>query len=242
MVRTRAALALVLSLLLIPLFGCGDESATGTADQTVESTDPDAENDLIQAMIDRESIVFRTGSITLNDLFPTSGADSAAESAFLANVVEVTPGRAFKDILEDDTSHVEQVPFDDAAADWRTFHVRVEIIERYLGDVQPGDHLALGLAFGSQPPLNVVADGLVSIGRIVAFTKPGSFVVDYDPTITPVLWDGAFLSPVDGEQVPFPALSEGGQPDPLVSLMDTLTELRILSERVLADGTSAPSR
>ena len=92
MVRTRAALALVLSLLLIPLFGCGDESATGTADQTVESTDPDAENDLIQAMIDRESIVFRTGSITLNDLFPTSGADSAAESAFLANVVEVTRG------------------------------------------------------------------------------------------------------------------------------------------------------
>jgi len=52
--------------------------------------------------------------------------------------------------------------------------------------------------------------------------------VTYDPAITPVLWNGAFLSPVDGDQVPWPVLSEaaGSSGASVVSHFDTLSELR----------------
>ena len=74
--------------------------------------------------------------------------------------------------------------------------------------------------------MEVVSEGLVSMGDIVVFTSPGDFFAPYDTSI-PVVLDGAFLSPVEGDRVPFPAVSEGGgAAASLVSRLDTLPELR----------------
>ncbi len=215
------AAVLVLGCLLA---ACGqDKDQAGNAEQASS-----AQTALIEAMVNREEIAQRASGLTLAELFPDAGHSKVLDDAFRADVVSVDAGRAFGDHMDaDPNTGVEVRDFDDPEASWRSFHVRVKVVEVYSGDVEVGTELTLGLAFGRGLDEKVVSEGLMSMGQIVALTALGDFVVPYDPSITPVVWDGAFLSPVEGELVPWPAVSEGEGPEAsMVSRFDTLPELR----------------
>ncbi len=199
----------------------GSGSATEQSPAALETA-------LIEAMVSREDIVERASSLTLAELFPAAGASKVLADAFRADVVHVDEGRAFVDTFDPaQASGIEEIAFDDPRADWRSFHVRLKVLESYSGDVEVGSEVTIGIAFGRDVEMKIVAEGLMSMSELVVFTAPGDFVVPYDPTIRPVLWDGAFLSPVEGDQVPWPAVSEGGGHEAsLVSNFDNLSELR----------------
>ena len=220
----RSAVALI-ALCLVG--ACGQATpGSGSAGASSELSPEAAEAALIEAMVNRASMGARASGLTFTELFPQVGESRALADAFRADVVAVEAGRAFGGSLDFDDDPFGEVPFDDPEADWRSFHVRVQVVEVFSGDVTVGQELTIGLAFGSGLEMEVVSEGLVSMGDIVVFTRPGDFVVPYDPSITPVVWDGAFLSPVEGDRVPFPAVSLEGGAAPAVSRFDTLSELR----------------
>jgi hypothetical protein len=202
---------------------CGSSSAE-SASSPAAARDPGAA--LIDVMIARESIVSRGNGLTVEDLF----AKSAGVDSFRAEVVEVMAGKAFNDVSVDPDSHAEEVSFDDDAADWRTFHVRVRVLEVFGGDVTPNSEVTLGLGFGDDLSVDIVRDGLLSMEEIVVFTDPENHVFSYDPAVRGVLNDGAFLSPVDdGGAVPFPMLTDNGYPSKLIDAIDSLADLRAAS-------------
>lgn len=203
------------------LAACGSASVGQASSPVGQASSRDPEVDLIDAMIARESIVARQGGLTVKDLF----AESGGVDSFRAEVVEVMPGKAF-----DDGSHAQQVPFDAGTADWRTFHVRVRVEEVFGGDETPNSEVTLGLAFGRDLSAGIVSGGQLSMEEIVVFTDSDSDVFSYDPTVQAVLYDGAFLSPVDGDTVPFPVLTHSGYPSKLIDAIDSLAELRAASE------------
>jgi len=217
----------VLALALVCLVTACGQATPGSGSGGASELQPEAaEAALIEAMVNREAIVARASGLTFAELFPQAGQSEVLADAFRADVVAVEAGRAFGGSLDFDDDPFGEVPFDDPEADWRSFHVRVEVVEVFSGDVTVGQELTIGLAFGSGLEMEVVSAGLMSMGNIVVFTRPGGFVVPYDPSITPVVRDGAFLSPVEGDRVSFPAVSEGGGEASLVSRLDTLPELR----------------
>jgi hypothetical protein len=200
-------------------------SACGSSSAGPATRDPQAE--LIDVMIARESIASRAGGLAVDDLFAKSGG----VDSFRAEVVEVTAGRAYNDVLTDEKSHAEEVSFDDGTADWRTFHVRVRVLEVFGGDETPNSEVTLGLAFGGDLSIEIVSGGLLSMEEIVVFTDPENDVFSYDPTVQGVLNDGAFLSPVDdGGTVPFPVLTDNGYSSKLIDAVDSLADLRTASQ------------
>ena len=203
------------------LAACGSASVGQASSPDGQASSRDPEVDLIDAMIARESVVARQGGLTVEDLFAKSGE----VDSFRAEVVEVMPGKAF-----DDVSPAEEVPFDADSADWRTFHVRVRVQEVFHGDETPSSEVTLGLAFGRDLGTEIVNGGLLSMEEIVVFTDADSDVFSYDPTVQAVLYDGAFLSPVDGDTVPFPVLTHNGYSPKLIDAIDSLAELRAASE------------
>jgi hypothetical protein len=208
------------------LSACGSSSA-GPASSPAGPAARDPGAALIEAMIARESIADRAAGWTVQDLFAKSGG----VDSFRAEVVGVQAGKAFNDVLSDVDPHSEEVSFDDGSADWRTFHVRVRVLEVFGGDETPNSEVTLGLAFGGDLGIEIVSGGLSSMEGIVVFTHPESHVFSYDPTVQSVLNDGAFLSPVDGGTVPFPALTHSGGYSPkLIGAIDTLAELRAAGE------------
>lgn len=219
----------VVALLLVGLVGACGQTTTGQDSGSGSQRDPAAsEAALIEAMINRESIASRASNLTLDELFPRTGQSEVLDNAFRADVISVDAGRAFGDHMDGTPeTGIEELPFDDPKASWRSFEVQVKVTELYSGDVKPGSELTIGLAFGRGLDLEVVSEGLLSMGEIVVFTALGGFVVPYDPSITPVVWDGAFLSPVEGGRVPWPAVTEdGGFEAEVASNFDTLIELR----------------
>ncbi len=226
--RFRSAVAL---LLVCAVAACGQATAGSGDGSASEESAAAFEAELIQTMIGREEGVVRTGKLTLAGLFPAAGQSDVLADAFRADVLSVEVGRTFTNNVDENyevVGPVHEVPFDDPRADWRSFEVRVKVAEVYWGDVTAGTELTIGLAFSVQTDLKVITEGFASMGQLVVFTAHGDFVVPYDPAVTPVLWDGAFLSPVDGDQVPWPVLSEaaGSSGDSVVSHFDTLSELR----------------
>lgn len=212
-------------VLALALSACGSSSA-GPASSPAGPASHDPEAELIDVMIARESIVNRGGSFTVEDLFAKSGG----VDSFRAEVVEVTAGKAFNDVSTDKDPHAEEVSFDDDAADWRTFHVRVRVLDVFGGDVTPNSEVTLGLGFGDDLSAEIVSGGLLSMDEIVVFTAPESDVFSYDPAVQAVLNDGAFLSPVNGDTVPFPVLTDNGYSPKLIDAIDSLADLRAASE------------
>jgi hypothetical protein len=215
-----AVAAAMVAMGSVVLSACGSSSVGQSSPSVGEGTSLDPEADLVDAMIARESIVSRAGVLTIDDLFAKSGE----VDSFRAEVVGVEPGKAFND------PHAEDVPFDDGAADWRTFHVRVRVLEVFGGDDTPNSEVTFGLAFGRDLSHEIVSGGLLSMGEIVVFTYPDADVFSYAPAVQGVFYDGAFLSPVDGGSVPFPVLTDNGQhSSKLIDAIDSLTELRAAS-------------
>ncbi len=218
----------VLGLLLVCLVGACGHVRSGSGDGSTSESAAAFEAELIQAMVGKEEGALRP-TLTLAEMYPGVGQSKVVADAFRADVVGVDAGRAFNNFDENfERTPLQEVPFDDPRADWRSFEVRVKVAEVYWGDVTAGTELALGLTFNAQTELTVVSEGFASMGEVVVFTATGDFVVPYDPTIIPVLWDGAFLTPVEGERVPWPVLSEPGSGAPVVPDLDTLAELRQL--------------
>lgn len=225
--RLRSAASLLL-VVLVAACGQATTAGSGTGSASEESASS-LEAELIQTMVDREQAVLRPSRLTLLELFPVAGQSEVLADAFRADVLSVDPGRGFDNNLDENMvvlGPVQEVPFDDPRADWRSFEVRVKVAEVYWGEVTVGTELTIGLAFDAGTELNLVSGGFASMGQVVAFTARGDFVVPYDPAITPVLWDGAFLSPVYGDRVPWPVLSEPGSGASVVSHLDTIAELR----------------
>jgi hypothetical protein len=208
------------------LAACGSASVGQASSPAGQASSRDPEADLIDAMIARESIVSRGGGLTVDDLFSKSGG----VDSFRAEVVEVTAGQAFNDVLTDKDPHSVKVSFDDGTADWRTFHVRVRVLEVFGGDETANSEVTLGLGFGDGISIETVSGGLLSMEEIVVFTAPENQVFSYDPAVRAVLNDGAFLSPVEGGNVPFPVLTDNGYPSKLIDAIDSLAELRAASE------------
>ena len=98
--------------------------------------------------------------------------------------------------------------------------------EVFGGDETPNSEVTLGLAFGRDLSIGIVSGGLLSMEEIVVFTDSDSAVFSYDPAVQAVLYDGAFLSPVDRGTVPFPMLTNNGYSRRLVDAIDSLAELR----------------
>lgn len=205
---------------------CGASSVGQASSSAGQASSRDPEADLIDAMIARESIVGGSRGLTVEDLF----AESGGVDSFRAEVVEVMPGKAFNDVSVDEDSHAEEVPFDAGTADWRTFHVRVRVQDVFGGDETPNSEVTLGLVFGRDLSIEIVSGGWLSMEEIVVFTDTYSDVFSYDPAVQAVLYDGAFLSPVDGGTVPFPVLANNGYSPKLIDAIDSLTELRAASE------------
>lgn len=228
MPKLSSAVALALVCLVD---SCGQETTDKPRSGSLaEETSTASEAAFIEAMVNREDIAQRASNLTLAELFPRTGQSKVLADAFRADVVSVDAGRAFGDHFDGDPkTGIEDLAFDDPDASWRSFEVTIQVVEVYSGDVKVNTALTIGLAFGREIEMNVVSDGLMSMGQIAVFTAQGDFVVPYDRSITPVVRDGAFLSPVEGDQVPWPAL--GGSMDSegsLVSQIETLTELRQL--------------
>ncbi len=224
----RSAVAL---LLICVVAGCG-QATPGSGDGSASEESAAAfEAELIQTMVGREEAVVRPGKLTFAELFPASGQSEDLADAFRASVLSVDVGRTFTDNVDENyevKGPVHEVPFDDPRADWRSFEVRVKVAEAYWGDVTAGKEVTIGLAFTAQTEVKVVTEGFASMGQFVVFTARRDFVVPYDPAVIPVLWDGAFLSPIEGERVPWPVLSDaaGSSGASMVSHFDTLSELR----------------
>lgn len=217
-------------LILVCLVGACGQATTDEpgSDSLAEESPAVSEAALIEAMVNREDIAQRASNHTLAELFPLTGPSEVLAAAFRADVLSVDAGRAFGDHFDEDPkTGIEELAFDNPNASWRSFEVTLQVVEVYSGDVKVGAELTIGLAFGREIELNVISEGLKSMGQIAIFTAQGDFVVPYDESITPVVQDGAFLSPVEGDKVPWPAV--GGSTDSqesLVSQLDTLTELR----------------
>jgi hypothetical protein len=220
-VATKSAVILAWAL-----SACGSSSAGQSSSSARQPASHDPESELIDAMIAKESITARACCPTINDLFSKSGG----LDSFRAEVVEVEAGKAFNDVSIDKDPHSEEVPFDSNSADWRTFHVRMRVIEVFGGDETPNSEVTLGLGFGADLSTEIVSGGLLSMDEIVVFTYRDSAVFSYDPTLQSVLYDGAFLSPVDDGTVPFPVLTSNGYPSKLIEAIDTLAELRAAGE------------
>lgn len=229
----RAATTGVLACLLTVSCSQGDSTRVAPGSDAA-SPNSEAEQAFIQAMISREQIASRARTPTVNLLFLLNGTGGILDDAFRAEVVDVRPGIGIASNMDEnsDTTGPRQVSFDDPQADARTFEVRVRVLETFAGDVRPGDELVLGLAFGSGLELQTVVDGVTNMGEVVTFTDRGEFVMPYDPSVTPILLDGAFLSPVRGDQVPWPAIAKGSILPQLVAKIDTLSELRTIATRV----------
>jgi len=217
-----------LTALGVLMTACGS-SATSTAEGDLPSA-AKAENDLVAALVSRQAQVSYAEGVTLDELFPSHGEESELDS-FRGSVLEVQAGRAFDDIAE--RAVAEPVAFDDPKADWRTFEVHAKVIESFTGQAQPGDEITFGLVFGSDMKIETVEQGLVAMGEFVAFTYDAPATPAFDSSIAQVLQDGAYLSPVDGDRVPFPAIAdqEGEVTDAYVAQIDTLAELRALADR-----------
>ena len=131
---------LALAATLVVLSACGQSVSEPPQATAPAQSDPQAEEAVVRAMINREAIVLYASVPTVEDLFPADpGQRSVAAGGFLADVVGVQPGRAFHDKPE--LSVPEPVPFDDPSASWRTFHVSVRVVETFVGDSKPGDEL-----------------------------------------------------------------------------------------------------
>lgn len=191
---------------------------------------PEEEAALVEALVNRQAIASYPEDYwpSFNDLFPSSGQSEVLESAFLADVERVEPGLAYASSAD---GQIELASFEDERAEWRTFRVDVRVTETFAGDVEAGEQVALGFAFGSSLEQSVVEDGFTSMGQIVAFTEHGK-TASGDPSLVPVLANAAFVSPVDGQSVLFPALQAGGVGQPeLAARFDTLEELRSVEAR-----------
>lgn len=239
MVSSWRATVIVLTGLsgLALISGCGGLQAGETSQV---GSHPEDEAALVDALVNRQAIVSSSAGYwpTLSELFPADNSSAILRDAFRAEVVDVDPGVAFAGTLDGEPGQIELPTFDDESAQWRSFHVNVRVSEVFAGPMETGQLVTLGIAFGSNLEQSVVENGFTSMGEVVAFTANGDFVVPYDESLVPVLYDAAFLSPVDQGAVPFPALQEAGAgQDELAAQMDTLEELRAVS----SEATETPS-
>lgn len=221
----------VAALLMCFVTACGPTTSMPGSGSRPDKSMEIAEAALVNAMMNREAIAQRASELTLDELFPARGRSEILASAVRANVLGVDEGRAFGDRMSggSDTTTIPELPFDDPAASWRSFEVRVRVVEVYAGDAKVDSEITIGLAFGKELERSVVIDGLMSMDQIVVFIARGDFVVPYDSALLPVVRDGAFLSPVEGERVPWPALAEERPEAGVLSNFDTLAELRSIT-------------
>jgi len=147
----------------------------------------------------------------------------ATEAVVVGRVTDVRPGRAFT-VPGGDAPGGTLTDFDDRDAQWRTFHLTVDITETISGAVK-ADPPTVGLAFGPSTQLETVRKDLTAMGEMVFFLNRTP-VFGYDDTVYGTVADGALLAPVDSSgRLSLPALSADESRD-LLRQGSTVTELR----------------
>lgn len=214
LIRTLTALAAVVTLIA----GCG-------------GTGPGA----IEALAARQqsgtgSSVFRDVSeLTVNHLYQVGDKTPApvTTAVIRGRIAEVAQGRAFA-VPGGDAPDGTLTDFDDGDAQWRTFHLTVNVAEAISGDV-PGAAVVVGLAFGPAAELDTVRKDLLAMGEMVFFLER-SPVFGYDPTVYGIVGDGSLLATVsETGQLALPVLDSERERS-LLSRGGTLTELRAIAK------------
>jgi hypothetical protein len=146
---------------------------------------------------------------TLADLLPnvTWRADAPAlapqvEAVVVGRIEQTTYGRAF---TSGEPQSVE-VAWDDAAADWRTLHLRVRVEEAIGSEPDVGTAVDVGLAIGTQDP-DAVLHALEQLGRVLLPLMGPGAVFDYDHDRFSIAMDGELLGTVsDSGAISLPVL------------------------------------
>mgnify|MGYP000435986235 CR=1 FL=1 len=208
----RTLVAAVLALALVA--GCGDDTTENVeaADQLIEVAKGATANASVASPLDDLRTV--VGSDTVDDPW--------AEAVVVGEVVAAAPGAAYRE--ESPGSAVsEQVPFDDATAQWRTIELTFAVDEVLRGDIV-GDELTVGFTIGGD--VDEVGRGFAELGRLVLPIYSGSPVFDHREGVWSIVGDGQLLMTVadDGSlAMPF---AEDGLEDVLLRSIATIDVLR----------------
>jgi hypothetical protein len=136
-----------------------------------------------------DTTTFRTG---------TKAAAPVTDAVVRGTVTDVTPGRAFT-VKGEDAPDGTLTSFDDGDAQWRTFHLTVNVAETLSGSTA-GNPIVVGVAFGPDATLERVRSDMKALGEVVLFLNH-SPVFAYDKSVYGTVGDGAFIAPVDGSGV-----------------------------------------
>jgi hypothetical protein len=129
-------------------------------------------------------------------------AKTAADRVLNGKVVAVEPGRAFDDFDEGpgaeqtkDTPRHQELDFDDPAADWRTVHLTVDVLEQIGHSSDTSETVRVGLAVGGSNIARLRKE-LTGARSYVFFLQRNSAVFAYDRTIYATARDGTLLTEV----------------------------------------------
>lgn len=156
---------------------------------------------------------FQTGSKTPTVL---------TEAVILGNVTDVTEGKAFN-VEGNDAPGGTLTDFDDPKAQWRTFHLAVDVAEVISGTA--ANKITVGLAFGPNIDVESVRADMTSMKDVVLFLER-SPVFGYDDAIYGVLSDGALIAQVDNQGTLTLPVLEANESAPMLAGSTTLDNLR----------------
>lgn len=144
------------------------------------------------------------------------------EAVVRGRITDVTKGQGFT-IEGSDAPGGTLTDFDDANAQWRTFHATVKVAEVISGTAP--DSITVGLAFGPDIGIESVRTDLTAMPEVVLFLQR-SPVFGYDETIYAVVSDGALIAQVDDKGVLTLPVLEANESAPMLERSESLDTLR----------------
>jgi hypothetical protein len=151
--------------------------------------------------------------------FPTVGV-------IVGEVHNVTAGRAYD--VRDDVDDQVQVPFDSDAADWRSVHFDLEVVESFDRSVPLGTQ-RVGVAIPGGTSAERFMQGLREIGSAVFALEQDSPVFAYDTGRVGIVGDGLLIIPVRANGTLAVPAMEAHDATELLTRSQTLAALRTMA-------------
>lgn len=244
-----------------------DRSAIGTESgiaASASASETDIEN--IARAIRRPNLVSSTRVYDdLTDLLPSVAYKRGAqepqpvcELVVHGSIISVEPGVGFEnfDALANggdrpgSVPDTTEVPFDDAAADFRTVHTTIEMLDRLGNSPAPEARtVEVGIVIDKSTDFNSFRRGLQSVASYVFFLEANNPVFAYAHNIFSIAGNGSLLTVV-GEQgrLSLPGLAHEDEEDFLRNA-STLNQLKSSADRPVEvrrvpeePGTRLPAR
>jgi hypothetical protein len=198
---------------MLALAGCGSSasddrrSSAANAAERVRETQPAY---LFEHLHARTALSSERRFDNLEDLLPNKGVDrgdgqrAVVDRAVIGPVQDVSKGAGFRTPDFDSDEVVQQLDFDDPAAQWKTIHLRVADYRDLSGTKDSGP-VQVGIAVGPDADFAKIKSDLLN-GRFVFFLVR-SPVFAYDDARLGIVADGAMLTLVTDGRLTLPAVN-----------------------------------